>query len=235
VSSGEEQRVDVRERGANQHSERRLFMQLQAFGGCLDTKPLVRALEGAGLDAVLYQDVNDPRGVGILGMYEDPAFFAGPFREVLNTGAFGDLLLKPELTMFGRTYASGFETELEDWLLQRPRRTVLNPLWPWGIWYPLRRNGAFARLTPQEQGAVIREHSVLGRAYGEADLAHDVRLACHGLDVHDNDFIIGLCGRELHPLSHLVQAMRKTAQTSQYLQTLGPFFVGHAIWQSPLR
>jgi Chlorite dismutase len=235
VSSGEEQRVDVCERGANQHSERRLFMQLQAFGGCLDTKPLVRALEGAGLDAVLYQDVNDPRGVGILGMYEDPAFFAGPFREVLNTGAFGDLLLKPELTMFGRTYASGFETELEDWLLQRPRRTVLNPLWPWGIWYPLRRNGAFARLTPQEQGAVIREHSVLGRAYGEADLAHDVRLACHGLDVHDNDFIIGLCGRELHPLSHLVQAMRKTAQTSQYLQTLGPFFVGHAIWQSPLR
>jgi hypothetical protein len=235
VSSGEEQRVDVRERGASQHSERRLFMQLQAFGGCLDTKPLVRALEGAGLDAVLYQDVNDPRGVGILGMYEDPAFFAGPFREVLNTGAFGDLLLKPELTMFGRTYASGFETELEDWLLQRPRRTVLNPLWPWGIWYPLRRNGAFARLTPQEQGAVIREHSVLGRAYGEADLAHDVRLACHGLDVHDNDFIIGLCGRELHPLSHLVQAMRKTAQTSQYLQTLGPFFVGHAIWQSPLR
>jgi Chlorite dismutase len=235
VSSGEEQRVDVRERGASQHSERRLFMQLQAFGGCLDTKPMVRALEGAGLDAVLYQDVNDPRGVGILGMYEDPAFFAGPFREVLNTGAFGDLLLKPELTMFGRTYASGFETELEDWLLQRPRRTVLNPLWPWGIWYPLRRNGAFARLTPQEQGAVIREHSVLGRAYGEADLAHDVRLACHGLDVHDNDFVIGLCGRELHPLSHLVQAMRKTAQTSQYLQTLGPFFVGHAIWQSPLR
>ena len=235
MSSGEEQRVDVRERGASQHSERRLFVQLQAFGGCLDTKPLVRALESAGLDAVLYQDVNDPRGVGILGMYEDPAFFAGPFREVLNTGAFGDLLLKPELTMFGRTYASGFETELEDWLLQRPRRTVLNPLWPWGIWYPLRRNGAFARLTPQEQGAVIREHSVLGRAYGEADLAHDVRLACHGLDVHDNDFVIGLCGRELHSLSHLVQAMRKTAQTSQYLQTLGPFFVGHAIWQSLLR
>ena len=235
MSSAEEQRVDVRERGASQQSDRRLFMQLQAFGGCLDTKPLVRALEGSGQDAVLYQDVNDPRGVGIVGMQEDPAFFAGPFRELLNTGAFGDLMLKPELTMFGRTYASGFETDLDDWLLRRPRRTALNPAWPWGIWYPLRRNGAFARLTPQEQGAVIREHSVLGRAYGEADLAHDVRLACHGLDVHDNDFVIGLCGRELHPLSHLVQAMRKTAQTSQYLQTLGPFFVGHVIWQSSIR
>ena len=137
--------------------------------------------------------------------------------------------------MLGRTYASGFESDPEDWLLQRPRRTVLNPAWPWGIWYPLRRVGAFARLSPQEQGAIIREHSVLGRAYGEADLAHDVRLACHGLDVRDNDFVIGLVGRELHPLSHLVQAMRKTAQTSQYIQTLGPFFVGHVLWQSPLR
>jgi chlorite dismutase len=137
--------------------------------------------------------------------------------------------------MIGRTYASGFEADLDEWLLRRPRRTALNPAWPWGIWYPLRRNGAFARLTPQEQGAIIREHSVLGRAYGEADLAHDVRLACHGLDTHDNDFVIGLVGRELHPLSHLVQAMRKTAQTAQYLQTLGPFFVGHALWQSPLR
>ena len=91
------------------------------------------------------------------------------------------------------------------------------------------------RLSPQEQGTVIREHSVLGRAYGDADLAHDVRLACHGLDVNDNDFVIGLVGRELHPLSHLVQVMRKTVQTSQYIHALGPFFVGHALWQAPLR
>ena len=136
--------------------------------------------------------------------------------------------------MFGRTYASGFEADLDDWLRERPRRTSLNPAWPWGIWYPLRRVGAFARLSPQEQGTIIREHSVLGRAYGDADLAHDVRLACHGLDVHDNDFVIGLIGRELHPLSHLVQAMRKTVQTAQYIQGLGPFFIGHALWQSPL-
>src|SRR4029453_9410850 len=95
------------------------------------------------------------------------------------------------------------------------------------------RTGAFGRLSPQEQGTVIREHSVLGRAYGDADLAHDVRLACPGRGVHDNDFVIGVVGRELHPLSHLVQAMRKTVQTSQYIQALGPFFVGHALWQSP--
>ena len=236
MSTGDDATVDVRERGANQQSvDRRLFMQLQAFGGCADAKPLVRALEASRAEAVLYQDLNDPRGVAVLGMSEDPTFFIESFRELLNTGPFAELVLKPELTMVGRTYASGFEADLDEWLLRRPRRTALNPAWPWGIWYPLRRTGAFGRLSPQEQGAVIREHSVLGRAYGEADLAHDVRLACHGLDAHDNDFVIGLVGHALHPLSHLVQAMRRTAQTAQYLQTLGPFFVGHVVWQSPLR
>ncbi len=236
MSTPGEIKIDVQERGAKgQRSDRRLWMQLLVFGGCGDPKPLVRALEASRLEAVLYQDVNDPRGIGILAMSEDPAFFVNGLHGLLTAEPFTGLAPKPELTMFGRTYSSGFETDLEDWLLQRPRRTVLNPAWPWAVWYPLRRAGAFARLSPEEQAAVIREHSILGHAYGNADLAHDIRLACHGLDVHDNDFVIGLVGRDLHPLSHLIQAMRKTVQTSQYLQSLGPFFVGHMLWQSPLR
>jgi chlorite dismutase len=234
-SHGEEARIDVRERGANeQFSDRRLFMQLLAFGDCPDTKPLVRTLESARVEAVLYRDVNDPRGVAVVSMSEDPAYFVNAFRELLNSPAFGELPLKPEFSMLGRTYASGFESDLDDWLVQRPRRAALNPAWPWAVWYPLRRSGAFARLSPQEQGTIIREHSVIGRAYGDADLVHDIRLACHGLDAHDNDFVIGLVGKDLHPLSHIVQRMRTTVQTSQYLQTLGPFFIGHAVWQSPL-
>jgi Chlorite dismutase len=235
VNQPNETKIDVRERGAQgQVTDRRLYVQLQVLTGCGDVKPLVRAMEGSRLEGVLYQDVNDPRGVGVLSMSENPAFFVTGLRELLNADPFAGLTQRPEFTMFGRTYASGFESDVEDWLLARPRRTALNTAWPWGIWYPLRRTGAFARLSGQEQGGIIREHSVLGHAYGDADLAHDVRLACHGLDVHDNDFVIGLVGRELHPLSHLVQAMRKTSQTSQYLQSLGPFFIGHALWQSPL-
>ena len=234
-ASGETQ-IDVRERGANQQtSERRLFMQLQSFGGCVDPKPLVAALERSRLEAVLYADINDAKGVGVLAMSEDPAFFATRLRELLGAEPFAGLARKAEFSMFGRTYASGFEPDLEDWLLRRPRRTVLNPGCPWAIWYPLRRTGAFARLSPQEQGAILKEHGALGRQYGDADLAHDIRLACHGLDTHDNDFVIGLVSRDLHPLSHLVQTMRKTAQTSEYIQSLGPFFVGHVLWQSPAR
>ena len=93
MSTGDDAKADVRERGANQQSvDRRLFMQLQAFGGCTDVKPLVRALESSRLETVLYHDVNDPRGVAVLGMSEDPAFFVGPFRDLLNTGPFGETI-----------------------------------------------------------------------------------------------------------------------------------------------
>ena len=46
--------------------------------------------------------------------------------------------------------------------------------------------------------------------------------------------MLGLIGKELFPLSAIVQTMRKTQQTSLYLDRLGPFFVGKALWQSAL-
>ena len=58
-------------------------------------------------------------------------------------------------------------------------------------------------------------------------------LDCHGLDKNDNDFVIGILGAKLHPLSVMVQTMRKTRQTSEFLTSLGPFFIGHVLWQSP--
>ncbi len=229
-------KLDIRERGANgQTFDRRLFMQLQVFTGCADTKPLVAALESSHVEAVLYLDISDPAGVGVLSMSEDPAFFVTGLREVLGSPAFTCLHRRPELTMLGRTYSSGYEPDLEEHLLRRPRRLVHKADWPWAVWYPLRRTGAFARLSPKEQGAILREHGIIGRAYGEAGLAQDIRLACNGLDVEDNDFVVGLVGPDLYPLSHLVQSMRKTIQTSEYIEKLGPFFVGRACWQSPGR
>ena len=102
----------------------------------------------------------------------------------------------------------------------------------WHVWYPLRRKGAFAKLEPIDQGHILREHAALGMAYGQQELAHDVRLACHGIDAGDNEFVIGLVGKDLHPLSHLVQAMRKTRQTSEFIEKMGPFFVGYVLGSS---
>ena len=50
--------------GQPQRSDDRLFMQFLAFGGCADARPLAAALAAAGIAGVLYEDVNDPRGVG---------------------------------------------------------------------------------------------------------------------------------------------------------------------------
>ena len=76
------------------------------------------------------------------------------------------------------------------------------------------------------------EHGGIGFAYGKAGHAVDIRLSGHGLNKDDHDFIIGLLGKELFPLSALVQHMRRTRQTSEYIEAMGPFFIGHAIWQS---
>jgi len=32
----------------------------------------------------------------------------------------------------------------------------------------------------------------------------------------------------------MVQAMRKTRQTAEFLEQLGPFFVGKAVWQAKM-
>jgi chlorite dismutase len=218
--------------GQPQRSDRRLFMQFIAFGGCADATALADRLAQARIPGVLYEDVNDPRGIGLLTLTEDPDFFLDRVRPLLNGPGFSVLVQKPEYTMLGRTYAIGYEPDLVDVLLHRPRRTVLNPLWKWAVWYPLRRSGKFAQLSDQEQRVILSEHGTIGMSYGVADYAHDIRLACHGLDKDDNDFIVGLIGKDLFPLSSIVQSMRKTQQTALYLERLGPFFVGRALWQS---
>ena len=220
--------------GEPQRSDERLFMQLLAFGGCADTAAVAAHVEQSDLEGVVYEDVNDPRGVAILTLSRAPEAFVEQVRPVLNSGPCRALTLKPDYTMLGRTYSIGYEPDLHDSLIERPRRTVLNPEWRWAVWYPLRRSGRFAQLDDQEQRKILAEHGAIGMAFGAGDLAHDIRLACHGLDRADNDFVIGLIGKALFPLSAVVQSMRKTQQTSLYLDRLGPFLVARAMWQSSL-
>jgi chlorite dismutase len=232
---------DLRERsvgpkgGEPQILDRRLYMQLQVFTDCEKPDAAAAALKGSGFEAALYLDLNDPRGIGVVAMAEDSTFFTGPWRAFLLSSPFADYVHRPGLTMFGRSYSTGRDPDLEFALLKKPRQAALNPAWGWAVWYPLRRKAEFNVLPPEEQVRILREHSLIGMAFGAADLAHDIRLNCFGLDRDDNEFIIGLVGRDLHPLSAIVQEMRKTVQTSQYIRSLGPFFVGRVLWQSPMR
>ncbi|MBI3316457.1 MAG: chlorite dismutase family protein [Candidatus Omnitrophica bacterium] len=219
--------------GVIQALDRRLYFQLQCFTGCRNVDSLAKTFQASGLEGVLYADVNDPYGVGALILSENPEMFTREVRKLFQQPPFENLTPKAELTMFGRTYAAGREAALEDWLLQKPRRTALNPDWPWAIWYPLRRKPEFALLSKAEQDKILWEHAMIGRNFGQAGYAADLRLACYGLDARDNEFVLGLVGPELHYLSKLVEAMRKTQQTARYMQSLGPFFVGNVYYQSP--
>lgn len=230
--------TDIREHGRGPdgetvHSDRRLYLQLQVFTGCREHGPILEVLEKANIEATLYQDACDPTGIAIAAVSEDPEFFIGAWRDLLLDFQFEYLQRDPDYTMFGRSYSLGYEEDLDEVLLYRTRRRLADPELNWTVWYPLRRSGEFEMLDEREQREALMEHGRIGFAFGEAGHARDIRLACHGMDRNDNDFVIGLLGRDLHPLSAIVQTMRGTVQTSQYIDSLGPFFVGRKIWTSP--
>ena len=145
-----------------QAMDRRLFMQLIGYecGEGLDPNRAVtdlgKALDELGATAVIYADVNNPRGIALLSYGEDPADFVTKVRPAFHQASLAGLRSLPELTMIGRTYSTGYEPDLEHWLIQRPKETVHNPDWPWAVWYPLRRSGNFELLEDREKGHLAR-------------------------------------------------------------------------------
>ena len=70
--------------GQPQRCDKRLFMQLLAFTGLSDVRLLAAAIARAAIAGVLYEDVNDPRGVALLTLSEDPGFFIDRVRPLLD-------------------------------------------------------------------------------------------------------------------------------------------------------
>ncbi len=231
--------IDISEKGRAKDgtvlsSDNRLFFQFLAFRGSSDESELITSLRNFGLDGALYADINDPNGFGLVVMSQDPDYFVTELRSFLVNTPFDKYRQKDELTMFGRTYSFGYESDLDQTLIHGPRKKILDDLLKWVIWYPLRRSKEFETLSPDEQRSILGEHGKIGFKFGKSGFATDIRLACHGLDKNDNDFVIGILGKELYPLSAVIQTMRKTRQTSLHLESLGPFFIGKKIWQSDL-
>lgn len=226
------EKADIREIGApidgeSQYSDRRLFFQLHVLKDCQDPYKVIDTIDYCKLNAVVYDDMNLPTGMGVLLMSEEPSTLMEESRslfQMLKDAT--DFYYRSEMTMTGRTYSSGREPNLEQWLINKPQETVLNPENTWAIWYPLRRKPEFYNLDPQNRGRILAEHAMLGRSFAAGGYASDIRLACYGLDTNDNEFVIGVVGSELYPLSRLIQDMRKTEQTTRYIESLGPFFVG---------
>src|SRR3954466_552413 len=81
--------------GQAQRSDERLFMQLLAFGGCVDAGGVGRHLGDKGIDGVVYADANDPRGIAVLTLTQTPETFVERVRPSLNSGPCASLVLKP--------------------------------------------------------------------------------------------------------------------------------------------
>jgi hypothetical protein len=233
--------IELRERGGPDEQgeprflDNRRFFQLLVFdapSSALSAKAatdLLAALQGTSVAGVVYTDVNNPEGIGLLTTTTSPEEFVTVVRPLLAAPELADLSVRHGWSMLGRTYAVGYEQNLQHWLIDRPLANVQDDQYAWHVWYPLRRKGEFNRLEARDQRRILGEHGTIGRAYGQTGHATDVRLACHGLDADDNDFVIGLIGDGLHVLSHLVQRMRATEQTGEWMQEMGPFFVGHVV------
>lgn len=234
---------DIREiglavRGVVQALDRRLYVHLAIYRGRVDLAAVADMLrrressEAEPAEWVLYADAVDPFAFGLLALNESPERLMEFMRRAAALAPLDSCELDSQRTLYGRTYSSGREPDLVEALLERPRRYLFHKDWNWVVWYPLRRKPEFERLSRDEQTAILMEHATMGRVYGECDYAHDVRLACYGLDRNDNEFVVGLVGANLHRLSRLVQEMRKSRQTSEYIKSLGPFFVGRVIARS---
>ncbi len=217
--------------GVPQATDDRLFMQLQVFTGITDREAVVHACQIARLEGVVYADLNDPRGVGVLLWDRDPLALSSKASAAFGLEPFEEGELRPEFTMLGRTYGFGREDDVNYWLTRRPIEAATFPNRPWAVWYPLRRSGAFYRLPKDEQADMLREHGIIGHNFGSAGYAADIRLECFGMDPSDNEFVLGLLSPRLDWLSKLVKKMRDTRQTGEFMDSLGPFFVGHTLYQ----
>ena len=122
---------DFREKGRDQEgklmtSDRRLFMQLQCFTQCkLHPSDYYKALKAAKFASVLYQDFNDPFGLGLLSFHENPEFFTKEVPDFFRQGVFSQLKHKPHFTMTGRSYSIGYENNLDYVLVRSAHRACI--------------------------------------------------------------------------------------------------------------
>ena len=70
--------------GVQQRSDERLFMQLFVFGGCSSVLAAASDLADVPIETVLYEDLNDPLGIGVLALARDPNAFIDTLRPALK-------------------------------------------------------------------------------------------------------------------------------------------------------
>ncbi len=201
-------------------TESSLFVQLLVFTDCAEITPLLLPLDHLSLDFVVYKHFNDPQGIALLAMTDDPELIVTDLRDMVCSRAFRILMQRPDLTMTGRTWdGSGRPSDQLAAVVKNAERS-------WGLWYPMRGTPAFAGLDEAEQSTVL--DSITSAAGLNADEFGQVWLKSHALDHGGNQFIHGVHARSPRHLSYFVEAITRTEQYTEHIAGAGPFFVGRA-------
>jgi len=211
-------------------SDNTIFLQLQVFdiepaaGPRAMVSALSRRLREKRIDAVIYGDANDHRGIGLLTWAADPADLLDNVHALLGGKRFSALTPRPGWVMFGRVSGEAADGT-PDILLNAEQR--------WASWYPVRNTPEWGTLDDSTRAKVHKDHGSVAKTFVDEGKVSYVRLSCHGIDPEDNDHIFGLTSGSLADISLLQEAMRGTAQISTYVAKMGPVFVGRKIWQNP--
>lgn len=163
------------ERGGNgQTCEERLYVQLHVLDANSSAnlpgarEKLKKQLETRDVSSVVYDDVNNPRSIGLLTWSTDPSHFVKVVNPILQMGGIGDVLTpRPRWTMFGKTYANGHEPSLVDFLIEKVPRNATRADAPYAVWYPMRRSGDFYMQSPEDQCRMLLHHAAIGKAFAE--------------------------------------------------------------------
>ena len=110
--------------GSEIRSDRRLFVQFHAFTECADSRAAVEAVRASGVEAAVYENVNDPRGIGLVTFSDNAVHFVTAVRTLLAGDPFTAYVPQPEHTMFGRTYSIGYERDLEEIFMRATKGIV---------------------------------------------------------------------------------------------------------------
>jgi len=212
-------------------SDNTLFLQLQVFdiepaaGPRAMVSALSRRLREKRIDGVIYGDANDHRGIGLLTWATNPGDILDNVHALLGGKRFSALTPRPGWVMFGRVGSDQpYGTTVE---------TLLNGSQSWAVWYPVRNKPEWGSLDAGSQQSVHDEHIEAAKSFIAEGRVSYARLACHGLDPEDNDYISYMAAADLGDISSLAEAIRGTAQVSTHTDKMGPVFVGRKIWQNP--
>ena len=208
-------------------------MKFTAFGGCADPQAAVAALAEDGVEGALYVDANDPQGIGLIVAAEDPGLLRDDAARAVQPPAVRGVHAQARVRHARPHVLDRLRARSRGHAVHEAARQDAEPREPLGrVVSAAARRRSFRRCRPIISAAswpsTARSRNATAPAGMPPTCASRATASTRTTTTSSSACSARTCIR----LSAVVQEMRKTEQTAQYLDSLGPFFVGKAVWQA---